>query len=307
MLTQADLDIRLKFVGASEAAAVIGLDPYRTPYDIWALKTGRVESGAGGDAANLGNRLEPVVLDWAEEILGPLARNRRAIRDDLFLGATFDALTEAHEPVEAKTSGLLGNLSDDWGDPGTDQVPERIIVQAHVQMLLSESAVCHIPALLHRKGLVMYRVERDAELVGVLCDTIPHWWAAHVVADTPPDGCPTSAIAKRIKRVEGKTVSVSPDFAAVYATCCENLKAAEDEKEMAQSQILRALGDAEYAVFGSEQKWLTYRETKQDRFDVTAFKRDHPDLYVKYVRQTAYRSLRLANKPKVPKLLTTGG
>ena len=51
-----------KGIGASEAAAVLGIDPYTTPYELWMLKTGRMEKDVSNkEAVIMGNMLEPVI------------------------------------------------------------------------------------------------------------------------------------------------------------------------------------------------------------------------------------------------------
>jgi putative phage-type endonuclease len=304
MLTQADLEVRKKWIGASEAATVLGLNPFQTPYDVWALKTNRCEDGGGNDATDLGNRLESVVLDWAEEDLGTLVRNVRKNEPRLYLGATYDALTASdNEPVEAKTSGLLGPLSDEWGDPGTDQVPGRIIVQAHVQMLLAPSDVCYIPALLGGRGFQMFVVERNDELIDVLISEIPAWWERHVVADTPPDAIPSPAIIKRLKRTPGKIATINPTLADSYRLLSDEASKAEHAKERAKMALLAAMDDAEAADFGDAEKWLTYFEQTTNRFDEPRFKEAHPDLHKQFIRQSSYRVLRLVKRPKAPRQL----
>ena len=37
------LALRRGYIGGSDAAAVVGLSPYVTPYQVWAEKTGKVE------------------------------------------------------------------------------------------------------------------------------------------------------------------------------------------------------------------------------------------------------------------------
>ena len=36
------LSIRNKYIGGSDAGAVVGLDDYKSPYSLWAEKTGRI-------------------------------------------------------------------------------------------------------------------------------------------------------------------------------------------------------------------------------------------------------------------------
>ena len=53
---------RTNGIGASEAAAAIGLSPFESQYELWQRKTGQRESKdlSGNAAVEYGNRLEPV-------------------------------------------------------------------------------------------------------------------------------------------------------------------------------------------------------------------------------------------------------
>ena len=54
------LSIRKKYIGGSDAGAIVGLDEYKTPYSLWAEKTGKTE-GFGGISAQ---RLELTLKNW---------------------------------------------------------------------------------------------------------------------------------------------------------------------------------------------------------------------------------------------------
>ncbi|GIV50913.1 MAG: hypothetical protein KatS3mg038_1434 [Candidatus Kapaibacterium sp.] len=60
---------RRSFLGASDAPAILGLSPWRTAYEVWAEKTGRIDSWSGNAATSAGQLLEPAVLAWASEEL----------------------------------------------------------------------------------------------------------------------------------------------------------------------------------------------------------------------------------------------
>lgn len=54
---------RTNGIGASEAAAAIGMSPYETQYELWERKTGQRESKdlSGNAAVEYGNRMEPAM------------------------------------------------------------------------------------------------------------------------------------------------------------------------------------------------------------------------------------------------------
>src|SRR5690606_11348877 len=54
---------RSKGVGASEAAAVCGVSPYETPFEVWARKTGRLDKKKSTPVMELGTHCEPLLFD----------------------------------------------------------------------------------------------------------------------------------------------------------------------------------------------------------------------------------------------------
>src|SRR5262245_53012054 len=143
-----DLLWRRDVLGASDAPAVVGVDPWRTAGDLWAEKTGRlpVEDAAEhpiGPRA-LGTALEPLLLRAAAQRLGvPLAPQVWCRHPTLPLGASVDGLALTTPPVlvEAKTCGILNRpaqLLTAYGDDETDEVPESVLIQVtHALVVLA--------------------------------------------------------------------------------------------------------------------------------------------------------------------------
>ena len=55
------LEARRSAIGGSDAAAIIGLNPYSSPYSVWADKTGRLPDKPDNEAMRLGRDLEEYV------------------------------------------------------------------------------------------------------------------------------------------------------------------------------------------------------------------------------------------------------
>ena len=190
-ITEAQRALRRKRLGSSDVAALFGMDPYKTAYDVWLDKTGQLEDddGNAGEAAEAGNLFEGGVLTWAARQLGPLTRNQYRSNPALHLGANIDAIVDQTRcPVEGKTGGLFGPLRDAWGEPGTDDVPERVIIQCHVHLVCAGDTmtqgpkVCHVPTFLGGRGFGMFHVPTNDDLCAMIGET------GDVLGETRPAG-----------------------------------------------------------------------------------------------------------------------
>jgi predicted phage-related endonuclease len=248
---------------------------------------------------------EDGVLRWAEGELGPIRTEenggaifRKAI--GFPVGSHLDGEVIANnEPVEAKTAGLFGPLVEPWGEPGTDQLPDRIIVQCHVHLLCTSKDICHVPVFLGGKGFIMYRVEQDHEIMDVIRDNSLDFWENFVEKDIPPpDVIPSLALAKRMKREPEKVVEIETQIVQNWLNAKESLKIAKDIKESSEAELLAALGDAEGGQ--CDLGLVTYFMQSRSTIPAKELKLAHPEIYEKLVNVSEFRVARL-KKPKPEK------
>ncbi len=301
-ITEHQREQRIKHIGSSDMAAILGLDSYRSPYDVWLDKTGKLEDSDSDAplvmAMTMGIHLEVGVLDWAEDDLGPIRRNQYRANAAFHLGSNIDAiLLETGEPVEAKTAGLLGPLVAGWGDDRTDQVPDQVVVQAHVHILCLDNGAtvggCHVPALLGGRGFQMFHVWRSEDLCDVIAERAVEFWEGHVLKDIPPDdSLPTLDVAKRIRRTAGKVIPIDPALIVVMKAATEARKAAGATEERAKARVLATLGDAEAGSGDAETGSVTnYSQTRRS-LDGTRLKAERPEIAAEYMRETTFRVMR---------------
>jgi len=262
-ITATQLERRKQHIGSSDMGAILGLSPWKTPWDVWAGKTGKLVNALEppSASAHAGNLFERGVLSFAKQELGRLLRNQYRAAPEFHLGANIDALAVERglEPVEAKTAGLFGPLRGEWGEPGTDQVPELYIVQAHVHMICAERNLCHLAAFLGGRGFTLYAIPINADLSEIIKARAVEFWEQNVQRDIPPpESWPSLDVAKRIRRVPNKTVDIPPGL--IFAWQMEAAEEAEAKKlkDAAKARILAALGDAEAAVDPVSGEAVTY-------------------------------------------------
>lgn len=278
---------RKNHLGSSDMAAVLGVDPWRTAFDVWAEKTDRVGDMNIDDkpAVQAGNVFENGVLDFAEGLLGHLDRNVYRELAGSPLAANIDAIVDDPlvansplEPVEAKTVGLFHRTDEWWGDCGTDQVPDRVIIQSHVHMICTVRWVCHVAAFIGGRGFVMYQVRHSERVADIIIRKADTFWRDNVQADTPPDGSRASLqIVKAMKRKAESVANVDPELVATWQKAVEAKSAARKAEEAAKLDVLNALGEAEAGLCGTHGA-VTYFETHRKGYEV---------------KPSTYRTLRL--------------
>lgn len=234
-------------LGASEIAAILGLSPWTTPWEVWARKTGRLTEEKESAALDAGVALEPVVLDWAEKELGPLRRGVAAAVAGTPIVTHPDALTVSGEPVEAKTSGIVGPVYGEWGQPGTDEIPPYYVVQCLVQLVATGANVCFVPALLGGRGFVMYHVFANRDVQRAIIDRVVEWYHHHIEGDRPPEMTtpPPLHVLKKLRREPKKVVRMDAELVDRWLAAKERAKEAQKEADMLQAQVIAALDDAE--------------------------------------------------------------
>jgi len=271
-LTAEDLERRRKCIGASDVAAILGASPWRSPWDVWADKTGRLEPWAGNEATKLGTFLEASVLSYAEAIVGDLERNIRVECPNTPIVATLDARTmDKGIPVEVKTAGMVGPLHGDWGDAMSDHVPDHYLLQVHTQLLCTGAEVGWLFALLGGRGVVQYEIPRSDSLCDSLVDQLCQWWNLHIIDGAEPSReRATLEIVKRLRRVPERVVDLgdSVDYLLrtkeLLAAEAKDLKSRQEETD---KMILLALGDAEAGVTASGER-VSYLEQHRKGYTV---------------------------------------
>jgi predicted phage-related endonuclease len=280
-----DAPWRRDALGASDAPAIAGVDPFKTGGDVFCEKTGRLAADAGdrdaGDAAALGQAIGPVLVALVERRLGvPCARELFYRHPEAPLAATVDGLAvDAGVLVEAKTAGLLGHspLLDQYGDDNTDAVPDSVLVQVHHQLAVLDAQpdvprvqTILVPVLLGGRGLRVYRLTRDQALVDELVALETDWWARYVVDDVcPPDAPPSlETLRTRVRRADLPAVPLAEGVVQDWLAAKAALKNATAADETARRALLAALGDAECGSSAAGR--ITYRATTRAAYQVAA-------------------------------------
>lgn len=93
-------------LGGSDAAVVMGVSPYRSPYQLWEEKLGLGQQQETNASMRRGTELEPMIRGMTEDILGFKLMNKTIMHDRLsYMFASLDGISEDGETVvEIKTA-----------------------------------------------------------------------------------------------------------------------------------------------------------------------------------------------------------
>ena len=293
---------RKTYIGSSDAAAILGVSPWRTALDVYLDKTSGPEPITPEKAAifKRGHRLEPYILDMLEDEHGihllrfdDGKRSRRHLDTELpFLAAELDAETDDGKNVEAKSANFYGKGS--WGEQYTDDVPIYYNAQAQHGMMVRGSQETIFPVLIGVDDFRLYHVKRDDEVITYLRQAEIEMWDRIQRLDAPPAKT-VSDIERLFPWDHGSVIQASVEVRDAYLELKDlkkRLKLIESDIGEQESLIKLFLGEHQVLQFGAD-KLLTWKSQNTDRFDINTFRAAHPAIAKKYTKTSASRVLRL--------------
>lgn len=291
------LAVRKQGIGSSDAAAAVGLNPYKSQLELWLEKTGRdsslpkLDQNDEKSPAYWGNVLEPIVAWHYSKRSGNRVRRINAVLQNPdpklpWMLANIDREVMGADDVqilECKTAGINGARL--W----KEGVPEYVQLQVMHQLAVTGKQAADVAVLLGGQHLEIHRIERDESMIARLIDLERLFWD-YVVSDTPPpaDGTDSAEAALRCLYPEdnGKTLDFSqhPELATTY----RELKAVrqsinqQETREAQLKQVLQqAMGIATRAEF--TEGYISWKKSKDSTvLDVEQMLKDKPYLQIRY-------------------------
>ena len=293
---------RRTYIGSSDAAAILGVSPWRTALDVYLDKTSGPEPITPDKAAifKRGHRLEPYILDMLEDEHGINllrfeggTRSRRHLDKELsFLAAELDAETDDGRNVEAKSANFYGKGS--WGEQYSDDVPIYYNAQAQHGMMVRGSQETIFPVLIGVDDFRLYNVKRDEEVITYLRQAEIEMWDRIQRLDAPPAKT-VSDIERLFPWDHGSVVQASVEIRDAYLELKDlkkRLKLLETDADDMAAQIKVFMGEHQVLQFGAD-KLLTWKSQSADRFNIDQFRATHPAIAKKYTKTSTSRVLRL--------------
>ena len=260
-------------IGGSDAAAIMGVSPWRSAYALWAEKTGLapVEDTEESEAMEWGRRLEPLVAEKFSEVTGrqiaPGAGIVRHPRHEFML-ATLDFNQQCPERgpgvLECKTLGFF--RSDEWNE----EPPLHYQIQVQHYLAVTGREWGSFAALIGGQRFVWCDVPRNDGFISALEEECAAFWERVKLGDPPPiDGSRSTAAAlKRLYPKDSGQTIVLPAEASAWHDEIETAKAEIDRwteiRLAAENKLKAAIGDATEAYVPGGPRWTYKLQRKKE-------------------------------------------
>jgi len=296
MLTDAQKQIRFQGIGGSDVAAMLGLSPWRTPMSLYLEKVNHLVDENQNLFMELGHDLEPIVAKYFEKKTNKkceLAEETIIHPEFKFMLANVDRrIADENALLECKATGEL-TKSKGWGDEGTDEMPQHYLLQiAHYAMVCNVEIV-YLAAMSWGREVKIYTYQRNHKLEAKLLQREKDFWLNHIEKRIPP--APTNLEDVKAFWADagmGKILSADKaieDSWEKMSVINKQIKELEKQKEELQFRLCEAIQDNEIVKDAAGKVLITWKNRSNNRFDVTAFKKEHPDLFDKFTKQSTTR------------------
>lgn len=291
------LEVRKGGIGSSDAAAAVGMSPYKSRLELWLEKTGRAAANddhqSMDDPRFWGTLLEPYVAVAYQQQTEHKVRKVNAVLQHPtfpFMLANIDREVVGRADVqilECKTAGEFGSRL--W----KDGVPEYVQLQVQHQLAVTGKGAADVAVLLCGQKLEVYRIERDEEVISRLVVLESQFWE-YVVTDTPPPADGSESAARALRDLyQGNDTTLdftgNAELGKVFdalADLDQEIAAKQRDAEGLKQVIQQAMADSSKAVFANGV--VTFKRAKDgSRLDTKALAVAHPDIASRYTVTTS--------------------
>lgn len=293
------LEERKHSIGGSEAATILGLNPYNGAYALWAEKTGRIQPKDLSDveAVRLGTDLEDYVAHRFMEKTGKKVRRENSIlynEDIPFAHATVDRLVVGENAgLECKTTSILNMKKFRNGE-----FPATYYCQCQHYMMVGGMSRFYLAVLVLGKDFLVFEIERDEEDIAALRGAEEEFWRC-VENDTPPPVGGTEADSEAVEQMypvaEGGSIELFGRERMIeeYLALGEQRKELERQQDAIKQQLCADLGAAELGYAGEYK--VSWKNQIRQTIDKKRLFADFPaaagDAYVKTSNSRVFRIL----------------
>lgn len=291
MLHKTWLDARRGGISGSNAAAIMGVNPYESPYSLWCEKAGFTTRNEGTTTREQGwgHKLESVIADYFAQDTGhefvELADPSVELPPDAqctierypdgvllrnkarpWLTGSIDKLVRytdergGYGPLECKNVGI--RVRDAWlQQDGSLYPPPYVMCQAMHYQLVTGWPRMSIAVLVAGNEPGHCTVEPAKSALAEQLDAADRFWQSLMDGEPPElDGSEwtKNALAKRYPEPDGNTLALPPEAIQWDLEFVENYALAKKHKKLAEAaknNIRAAIGPAARGVMTSGTVW----------------------------------------------------
>ena len=302
---------RRKSIGGSEIGAILGLNPWCSPYTVWALKSGLISEPEDNEAMRQGRDLEEYVAQRFAEKSGYKVRRENAIvrNDDFpYIHANIDRkIIGINAGLECKTASTLNTKAYKDGE-----FPEHYYAQCVCYMAVKEFDRYYLAVVILGKDFKIYQLTRIKD------DVCPEWcessvyvgddeinalrqiaiefWENNVQTGTPPQMDGSESTTETLNTIYAESNGESVELIGrkkvfeQYLILNDEINGLKKQKEILAQILKDDLGENEIGTCDGFR--ATWKPQTRKSFCADDFYNDYPDIELsQYYKYNTFRVL----------------
>ena len=272
---------RRKTIGGSDAAAIVGLSRYSTPYTIFMDKTGRLPDKPDTEAMRLGRDLEDYVAKRWQEATGKKVRRLQAMLYNPmypFAHADVDRMVIGEDAgLECKTTSTL-----DVKQFNGVEFPEKYYAQCVHYLAVTGVKRWYLAVLVFGRGFFEFTLERDQLEIDALMTAEAEFWTENVAKDNPPPPDGSQATTDALQVIYAESQDEERDLFGretmldEYMQLKRQKRAIEDRMGEIENSLKEDLQEAERGRCGSYT--ISWKSQQRSTFQPKAFAQAYPNI-----------------------------
>lgn len=289
-------------IGGSDVATILGLNKYKTAFELWLDKTGQlpIDDSETSEAAYWGNTLEEAVAKEFERRTDKKVRKRNKMfyhPEHQFLTANIDRdIVKENAILECKTASAF--LSKNWEG---DEIPEQYICQVQHYMNVLNRDYAYIAVLVGGQKFIWKKIERDQELIDLIEAACIEFWEVNVMKEIPPAIDGSEAATNYIKETypdneEGKQVQLGREFDEFISSKNELMtsqKVIRQSINEIDNLIKVKLGEDNAEIGITQHNLISWKKQRKTSLNSKLLQERYPEVYDECLNVSEYKVLRI--------------
>lgn len=259
---------RTGYIGGSDMAIILGISPYKTPYQLWLDKLGRGKPFEETEQQYWGKLLEPIIRDEFAR------RNNVAVEYtdkpychpilDWAQGHLDGFIPDWNAVLEIKCSTAF--KAYEWGEDGSDIIPMQYLAQVAYYCFLTNADSAYIAVLIDGNTYKQFEYTRDKTLETKLITAAEKFWE-YVVKEIEPE--PINIIDLKLKFPQhepDKCIQINRDVAVKLEALADTktkIKLLNELEEQTKFDIMKYMEDCEALTDVDGRPLVTYKANKR--------------------------------------------
>lgn len=286
---------RQKGIGGSDVGAIMGVNRWKSPFEIYVDKTEDItEMKKSGELSYWGNTLEEVVAREFSIRTGKRVRkdNRQLVhKTHKFMMGNIDRrIVGENALLECTTVNAF--RAKEWDG---EEIPPSYILQCQHYMEVMGSDNCYIAALIGGQKFIYKKIERDDELISMIVEAEKDFWINHVEKRIPPklDGSEAASkyLSKTFKNIDKSLeVNLKAEYMNKineYLNIKNQMKNLDETLKTIENNLKNELGNAEKGIV--EKFQVIWKGITSNRIDSKVLKEKYPEVYKEVCKQSISR------------------